>query len=214
VAADAKICGITTPADADLAVRHGAWRLGVIFAGGPRRIDATRARAIVAAAGAVPVIGVFGTGPIETILEMIGDAGLHGAQLHGEFSAEDADRVAATGAEVWQVARFNDAATLAREVARIGDSGAGVVVEPRVAGGGGQGVALPGELAVQARTAFAGRYMLLAGGLRPETVGEAIRLVAPDGVDVSSGVEMAPGIKDPARLAAFLEAVRDARPAA
>ncbi len=214
MAADAKICGITTAHDARVAVQHGAWRLGVIFAGGPRHVDAATARSIVAAAGGVPVVGVFGTAPMATILRMIEETGLRGAQLHGEFTAADADLLTAAGVEVWQVARFNDAATLDDEMARIGRSGAGVLVEPRLAGGGGQGVALPAELARRARAALAGRYMLLAGGLRPESVSDAIRLVGPDGVDVSSGVELAPGIKDPARLAAFLEAVRDARPAA
>ena len=110
--------------------------------------------------------------------------------------------------------RFNDLDTLSRARRSIGEDGDRVLVEPWSEKGGGQGVALPLELATAARDAFADRFLILAGGLEPGTVREAIDVVGPDAVDVSSGVELAPGIKDPERLVAFLEAVRDARPAA
>ncbi len=162
----------------------------------------------------MPVLGVFGSQSIRTILDMVSAAGLAGAQLHGDFDAAVATELAERGAIVWQVARFSDASTLNREVGRIGRGAEPILIEPRSAGGGGQGVALPVDLAVAARDAFPRRRLVLAGGLNAGNVGEAIRVVRPDIVDVSSGVEMAPGIKDPIRLVAFLEAVRDARPAA
>jgi phosphoribosylanthranilate isomerase len=83
-----------------------------------------------------------------------------------------------------------------------------VLVEPRVVHvPGGAGVPLDLAIAREARGRLAGHPMVLAGGLRPETVAEALALVRPDVVDVSSGVERQPGIKDPDRLARFAEAV-------
>jgi phosphoribosylanthranilate isomerase len=83
-----------------------------------------------------------------------------------------------------------------------------VLIEPRVTGQlGGTGRALDFEQAGAARAALMGRRMVLAGGLTPESVGAAIRTVRPDIVDVSSGVESAPGRKDAARIRDFLEAV-------
>lgn len=212
--AEAKVCGLTRSEDAEVAVAAGASYLGVIFAGGPRQIGVEGAREIVAAADGVPVLGVFGMQPTVTILQVIREAGLAGAQLHGAHGPEVARAIGDAGLLVWQVARFSDVPTLHLEIARIGPGAEPILVEPRLPGGGGQGIALPVELAIAARTALNRRRLVLAGGLHPGNVAEAIRLVGPDVVDVSSGVEMAPGIKDPSRLVAFLEAVRDARSAA
>lgn len=214
MAVDAKICGLTRPDDARLAVRHGATQLGVIFAGGPRRVDHATARQIVSAAGSVPVFGVFGAQPVQTILDTIVVTGIRGVQLHHPQSADVVARLVEAGVTVWQVMRFSDADTLHAELQRVGGGDGGLLVEPWSPGGGGQGVALPHALAILARTLIARRPMVLAGGLGPDTVADAIRLVGPEGVDVSSGVEIAPGVKDAARLVAFLEAVRAVRPAA
>ncbi len=94
-----------------------------------------------------------------------------------------------------------------------------VLLEPRLAGeplaAGGRGVAIALPAAREARQQLPPMIRVgLAGGLTPETLVAAIRLVGPDLVDVSSGVEGAPGIKDPARLIRFLEIARDAHPAA
>ena len=119
------------------------------------------------------------------------------------------------GFEVWRVATLDGSSPPGPAITALAEGADALLVEPRLAGGaGGRGVALDIDLAKRARAALAGRRMVLAGGLRPGTVAEAIRLVAPDGVDVSSGVESAPGVKDPGLLQHFLEAVRDARPAA
>ncbi len=214
MAVEAKVCGLTRPEDAALAAASGASYLGVIFAGGPRLVDIDRARTIVDAADGVPVLGVFGMHSTRTILEVIRSAGLAGAQLHGAHGPNVARELVGTGTIIWHVARFNDASTLQLEMDRIGDGPEPILVEPRLAGGGGQGIVLPLELAIAARKAVHQRPLVLAGGLHAGNVAEAIGVVGPDIVDVSSGVEMAPGIKDPIRLVAFLEAVRDARPAA
>lgn len=214
VGVDAKICGLTRPADAALAASLGAWRLGVVFAGGPREVGIREAEAIVAASGGVPVIGVFGTQDAETILRITSAAGLRGAQLHGPGPAERARALRAAGLEVWGVALLDDPATVADRVASAGTGSDVVLVEPRLPGGsGGRGVALSGELVRSARVARGTERLALAGGLSPETVAAAIASGDPDVVDVSSGVERAPGMKDPHRLAVFLEIVRDYRPA-
>ncbi len=214
MAVEAKVCGLTRPQDAALAAASGAAYLGVIFAGGPRLVDVLRARTIVDAANGVPVLGVFGMQPPRTILEVIRSAGLAGAQLHGAHGPDVSKELVDAGLVIWHVARFNDTSTLRTELDRIGDGPEPILIEPRSAGGGGQGIVLPMGLAVAARKAVRHRLLVLAGGLQPGSVAEAIRVVGPDIVDVSSGIELAPGIKDPIRLVAFLEAVRDVRPAA
>jgi len=205
--AEVKICGLTRPADAALAERLGATWLGVVFAAGPRRLTAVRARE-VATAVALPVFGVFGDASLDDILRAVELAGLGGIQLHGTPLA--AGRVAdAAGVPVWRVVRLDGPDSLP---ALAPDGEDAVLVEPRVPGHlGGTGVPLDLAVAVSAREALAGRRMVLAGGLRPDTVREAIDTAAPEVVDVSSGVEVPghPGIKDPRRLSAFLQAVRD-----
>lgn len=214
VLVDAKICGLTRPADAELAVALGAWRLGVIFAGGPREVSIAGAAAIVAAGAGVPVIGVFGGQDADTIVAIARAAGLRGAQLHGAGPPERAIALRAAGLEVWGVALLDDAATVIERVEAAGVGSDVVLVEPRLVGGsGGRGVALPWELARAARTARGTARLALAGGLSPDNLRTAITMGAPDVVDVSSGVEQEPGIKDPHRLAAFLEIVRDLRSA-
>lgn len=214
MAVEAKVCGLTRPEDAALAAASGASYLGVIFAGGPRLIDVDRARTIVDAANGVPVLGVFGMQSTPTILEVIRSAGLAGAQLHGAHGPDVSRELLGAGTTIWHVARFNDELTLRRELDRIGAGPEPILAEPRSTDGGGQGITLPVHLAVAVRRAVRQRPLVLAGGLHAGNVAEAIRLVGPDIVDVSSGVEIGPGIKDPVRLVAFLEAVRDARPAA
>ena len=201
----AKICGLTRPEDAREAVRLGASYLGVIFAGGPRQVDPGRARAVVAAAGQVPVIGVFGAQGEGEILQVCRAAGLAGAQLHGDHSPVLIERLAAAGLLVLPVVRLAGRDDLERLDPLPGP----VLVEPKVAGRlGGTGVPLALDLARAARERLPDRALWLAGGLTPDSVREAIRVVAPDVVDVSSGVEQMPGVKDPERMARFLEAVR------
>jgi len=201
----AKICGLTRPEDAAAAVRHGATWLGVIFAGGPRLVSPARAREIVRAAGQVPVIGVFGSQGREEILQVRDQAGLSGAQLHGEAPACLVASLRDEGLIVLPVVRVASIADLALLDPYLGLE-CPVLVEPRIEGRlGGTGVALPFDVARHARVRLTGRTMVLAGGLTPETVAEAIRVVQPEMVDVSSGVEQIPGIKDHQRMARFLE---------
>jgi phosphoribosylanthranilate isomerase len=203
----AKICGLTRPGDAAAAVAAGADYLGVVFAGGRRLVSATAAAEIRAAAGGVPVFGVFGEQSVDEILRLTGAAALQGAQLHGAYGPADAARLRAEGLHVWRVARLAAPADLdlLRQSTVEADA---VLVEPRVGhAAGGSGIPLDLSLARAARARLAGATMVLAGGLTPETVTLAMALVRPDVVDVSSGVERLPGIKDPDKIARFLEAV-------
>ena len=202
-----KICGLTRPEDAAAAAGGGAAYLGVVLASGPRRVSFARAAEIVAASRSVPVLGVFGSQPVLEILAAVRDIGLAGAQLHGAHTREDAARLQEAGLIVWRVVRIASPADL-ETLAEASLDAETVLVEPRVAHAeGGSGVALDLSVAVEARRRLAGVRMALAGGLGPETVARAAALVGPDTVDVSSGVESLPGIKDHEKIARFLEAV-------
>ncbi|HUF36073.1 MAG TPA: hypothetical protein VMN37_08995 [Gemmatimonadales bacterium] len=206
MAVEVKICGLTRPADAAAAAAAGSSYLGVVFAGGPRVVAPAQAARIVAAGEGVPVFGVFGGQPVEDILQIARMAGLAGVQLHGDYAHGTARRLRAEGLLVWRVVRIAAPGDLdlLEEATRDADA---VLVEPRVAhAAGGTGVSLDLAVAREARARLAGARMVLAGGLVPATVGEAAALVRPDVLDVSSGVERLPGIKDPDRIAAFLEA--------
>ena len=204
---EAKICGLTRPEDAALAAELGAKYLGVVFAGGPRRVAVGQAREIVLAAGPVPVLGVFGADSADAILRAVDEAGLAGVQAPldspGAFGRPSDTLIH------WLVQRLGSPG----DVDALGGapSADAVLVEPRVPEKDrGMGVALDPSLALAARARLAGRRMVLAGGLRPGTVRAAIDLVRPDIVDVSSGVERPgiPGVKDANLLRGFLEAVR------
>jgi phosphoribosylanthranilate isomerase len=204
----AKVCGLTRPEDAEAAVRFGARYLGVIFAGGPRQVSPEQAGAIVKVAGQVPVIGVFGSRASDEILKVRDQAGLAGAQLHGAAAPELVERLLAAGLFVLPVVRIAGDSDLCH-LQQYEALDCPVLIEPRVEGKlGGTGVQLPTALATRARGRLASGRMFLAGGLTPETVADAVRTVRPDAVDVSSGVEQIPGIKDHDRMARFLEVLR------
>jgi phosphoribosylanthranilate isomerase len=202
-----KICGLVRPADAARSAEAGASYLGVVFAGGPRVVTPAGAAEVVQAAGGVPVLGIFGDQPVEEILQICEQAGLSGAQLHGSYPLSVATRLRAAGLRVWRVVRIAVPSDLDGLRDAIPESDA-VLVEPRVSHSrGGAGVPLDLAVAREARNQLAGHPMVLAGGLTPETVTEAVAQVRPEIVDVSSGVERQPGIKDPNRLVRFVEAV-------
>ena len=202
-----KFCGIMQGEDAAIAAAAGAAYLGVVFAGGQRAVTAQGAREVVAAAAGVPVLGVFGSQSTDEILRISERAGLSGAQLHGPYPRAVAARLKTHGLTVWRVVRIASPAELHSLEDAVLESDA-VLVEPRVGHAlGGAGVPLDLALAREARRRLANHPMALAGGLTADGVGEAIARVRPDIVDVSSGVERLPGIKDPRKIARFVEAV-------
>lgn len=204
-----KFCGLTRPEDAALAASLGATYAGAIFAGGPRHLDAARAAEVLSAAGAgVKRVGVFATAQPAEVARLALAAGLHVVQLHGDPDADYVHRVRCeTGTSVWAVIRV-PAPSLARRVAELDADADAIVLDALVPGRlGGTGHAFDWRLA--APEARPGRARLVvAGGLRAQNVGEAIRVLSPHVVDVSSGVESAPGIKDHERMRAFADAVR------
>lgn len=209
--AEVKFCGLTRVVDAEAGAALGAAYLGVIFAGGPRQLDAASARQVLDGAAGSPRarrLGVFGAQPAEVIADTAAAAALDVIQLHGASDAAlvDALRQRFSG-EIWRVIRTSASAEpLALRAA--GEGVDAVLVDALVPGTlGGSGVAVDWEgLASALDRAGRPRRLVLAGGLRPENVERAIGLVAPDVVDVSSGVESTPGIKDHAMMRAFAEA--------
>jgi phosphoribosylanthranilate isomerase len=134
--------------------------------------------------------------------------GLAGAQLHGGTTPDQVATLQSAGMQVLVVVHLATAADLDR-LDSLKALGAPILVEPRVPGHlGGTGTALDLGLARAARERLRGHPMFLAGGLTPDTVRAAASAVSPDVVDVSSGVEQIPGIKDHDKLTRFLEALR------
>jgi phosphoribosylanthranilate isomerase len=225
VAVEVKVCGLRRPADVTVAVEAGATYFGVVYAGGPRRVTDVEAREVVAAAEGRPVLAVWGAPDREAILRAREATGIRGVQLHGGSDPALATALRAEGLLVWRVLRLAAHADLSH-LDHMVDEADALLIEPRVPGvDGGAGIALDLELAAHARARF-DREMsrctkheapmprfVLAGGLRPDTVRRAIEIVHPDIVDVSSGVERSPGVKDPFLLKRFLdEAIADLPP--
>jgi phosphoribosylanthranilate isomerase len=199
-----KVCGLRRPGDATVAIEAGAAYLGVVYAGGPRRVTDMEAKGIVAVAEGRPVMAVWGAPDLAAILRARDVAGFHGVQLHGGSDPSLVASLREEGLIIWRVARLGGVDELAGlpELCAGADA---VLVEPRVAGKeGGAGVALDLDLARRARERCRAPFAL-AGGLTPKRVAAAIRTVRPDIVDVSSGVESAPGVKDPHLIQSFLE---------
>ena len=197
MASEVKICGLTRAVDAEFADAAGASYLGVIFAGGPRERTPAEARATLSGRRARKV-GVFaGQSPSE-IASVAALVGLDVLQLHG---ASDPGRIAAvraaTGLEVWAVVR-SSTGVLSRRDEELADAADALLVDAMVPGLlGGSGVTIPWLQLGESLDAMAfGHRVVLAGGLTAHNVAEAIDYVSPMVVDVSSGVESAPGIKD------------------
>jgi phosphoribosylanthranilate isomerase len=187
----------------------GASYVGAIFAGGPRRVTPERAAEVFAAAGsAARRVGVFGAERPEEVARAARTALLDIVQLHGDPTAEHAAAVRAQcHLPIWAVVRVasGGAGALIAELDEVADA---IVLDAFVPGQlGGTGTTFDWrEAATWARPAR-GR-LVVAGGLGAHNVGEAIHWLSPQVVDVSSGVESAPGIKDHERLRAFIQAVR------
>jgi phosphoribosylanthranilate isomerase len=208
-----KFCGLTQRVDALFAASLGAAYVGGIRAGGPRllSVDAWHETfsAVPSGVPRVAVLGVLSPAQVLTELESLG-AVL--AQLHGDPSAFDVALIAQAGVRVWPVLRVGGA-ELPIEAWELSESAEALVIDTLVHGQlGGTGRTLNwqalGESVKRWRSEFPGVQLVLAGGLNANNVVQAIELLAPDVVDVSSGVEIAPGIKDPERMRAFADAVR------
>ena len=211
MAVELKFCGLTRPEDAAFAVSLGASYVGVIFADSPRQVDRALAAEVVAPArGKAKAVGVFGPASVESITAVAAAVPLDVVQLHGDPSPGLVERVRPFfSGEVWAVVRISGAELPPESGALLSVADA-VVLDAKVSGAlGGTGKAFDWDGVAKAldRKRVRSR-VVLAGGLNHENVAQAIRIMAPDIVDVSSGVESAPGIKDHARMRAFSDAVR------
>ena len=205
-----KVCGITSTADAALAVDAGADAVGFVFwFMSPRRVDAARAAEISRELPeSVLRVGVFVDHPPAEMGRIADAAGLDLLQLHGD---EPPEALAGLPRPVLKAVRVGKGFA-AEEALRYSPHAAGLVVDTRLPGEtqmpGGTGV--PFDWSLVRGLAERVPFLMLAGGLGPWNVAEAIRVVRPHAVDVSSGVESLPGRKDPAKVRAFVDAARAA----
>jgi len=200
-----KICGITNLADAQLAVEARADALGFVFyEKSPRHLTIPAAAAVSKQLpGFVMRVGVFVNALKAEVLRAIAECGLNLLQFHGD---EPPEYCLQFGLMCMKAFRMRDAGTL-KELRNYQTSAWLLdAYSPEAAGGTGE--KFNWDLAVAAQRF--GKPIFLAGGLTPVNVAEAVRKVRPFGVDVSSGVEISPGKKDPTKVRAFIDAAKAA----
>jgi phosphoribosylanthranilate isomerase len=202
-----KICGITNLDDALLATEMGAHALGFIFAESPRRIDPSEAKAIIRSLPPlVKTVGVFVNEDPERIKEIITFCGLDLIQLHGDESPEIGLDLMPRSIKAFHIQNDKDAENIKRYQGAV----RAILLDTFQTGiGGGTGRTFDWSLAVKAKEA--GLPMILAGGLRPENIREAIDVVKPYAVDVNSGIEERPGKKDPVLMKQLMEKIKEYR---
>ena len=203
MAARVKVCGITSPEDALLAAEAGASAIGLVFwPNSPRFVDRATARRIVDVLPSFVLrVGVFVDQSLDMMTRTSEDVGLDIIQLHG---SERPEMVACLPRRALKAIRVGEESVL-EQVEQY--DGTAILLDTRDGQQpGGTGRSFDWRLAQQVRAKV--RFLVLAGGLQADNVAQAIKTVGPDAVDVSSGVESRPGKKDPAKLKAFMEAVR------
>lgn len=194
-----KICGITTPKDAEAAVEAGADFLGFVFRAGTRRALDPAASGWIRGVGGVEKVGVFLDAPLDEVERVREGVGLDWVQLHGD---EPDSYLDALGERVIRRIPVRSGIDWDR-VVQLADR-----CLPLFDPGAGDGVAWGWQVLLQMPP---GIRFGLAGGLTPDNVADVVRTVGPYLVDVSSGVEAAPGIKDHARVREFIRNVRRCR---
>jgi phosphoribosylanthranilate isomerase len=197
-----KICGVTSAADAQAAAEEGADYIGIIFAKSARRVDVKTAQDILwNLPKGVEAVGVFMNQPLEDVRRILDATGLKTAQLHGDESVRYCKELGVPVIKTFDT--FSDGSL---EKLKKFDAFAFLLDLPK-GGGAGARSQVDTEWAKLAK-----RYgkVLLAGKLTADSVGEMIRKVRPWGVDVCSATERTPGVKDRAKLRAFIQASREA----
>ena len=205
-----KICGVTLADDAARVAAAGADFIGLNFWPKSKRYLAPERAPMIAAAaratGAAKLVGVFVDAKIEDILKICAVVDLDVIQLHGDESPDDCSKISlAVYRPIWKAIAVGSQKDIERIDAWPADA---FLLDAPTPGRGGAGAAFDHRLAREARERFPGKKIVLAGGLDPSNVAAAIALVEPWAVDVASGVEAGPGIKDAAKIAAFIAAAR------
>jgi phosphoribosylanthranilate isomerase len=199
-----KVCGITNEDDALLAVAMGADALGFIFAPSPRQVAAQQVFDITRRLPPeILTVGVFRDEHPSRVIKLVHQAGLKAAQLHGNETPAQAIEVAANVR--WMIKAF---AAGSPQLARADQYGTDLILVDAPSPGSGK--VFNWDLAAEAPN---GVRVILAGGLTADNVAEAIGVVEPWGVDVSTGVESAPGRKDALKVKRFIDNARAAAPA-
>ncbi len=199
-----KICGITNIEDALLAVELGADALGFIFfAGSPRYVTPAVVRTIIDRLPPfVTPVAVTVNESIAAVSEIMAVSGCQIAQLHGDEPPEYLERLAWPAMKGISIATAQDLNIIAQyKFARA------ILLDTKVAGQYG-GTGTPFDWTVARQAHRFGRPIILAGGLSPENVAEAMQVAQPDSIDVSSSLELVPGKKDPMRMQLLFENVR------
>lgn len=190
-----KICGLREPEHIDAALDAGADAIGFVLTASPRFVEATSARALVNQVGdRALTVGVFRGETVDEVERLATESGVTAVQLHGEYDRDDVARLAGLGLTVIRAVAF---------IAPGDDLGAGMLLVDAPRAGSGE----EWDYAVMAERGLTGHW-LLAGGLTTTNVSSAIAAASPWGVDVSSGVETAPGRKDAALIRNFLAAAK------
>jgi phosphoribosylanthranilate isomerase len=206
-----KICGLTRPEDARAAAEAGADFLGVVLVPGtPRALTPGQARGVVEGLG-VPTVVVMADEPLGEAERNAEVVGASVVQLHGNESPEYASSLAERGRwKVWKALRVKDIEDVPRGIGTYGGSVDGLLLDrwhPRHRGG--SGMPFDWKAVEGIRRSFPeGLQFIAAGGLRPENVEEAVRRLAPHVLDVSSGVEVRPGVKSRNKIRAFIRNAR------
>lgn len=197
-----KVCGVTRLQDALAAWQAGADALGLNFyVKSPRCVDIATAAALAATRPPLgAVVGVFVNTPMDEVRAKVRECGLTAVQLHGDEPPEACSGYGVPVIKALRVRGPEDVAR-AREYIGVGDV-AGLLLDGAAPGYGGGGVGFDWSLVAQ--LSGSGVPVLVAGGLKPSNVAEAVRATRPYGVDVASGVESAPGIKDLDAVRAFV----------
>ncbi len=204
-----KMCGLTRREDAISAFERGATYAGVVLAPDGKRTVSESAAAAILKDLPILKVGVFVDAGVEDMAAAARTIGLHAIQLHGDESPETVQALRQLGPwEIWKAVRLRSGGDLIAAITLFSSSVDALVLDGwSGAARGGTGTAFDWtKLSPLRHQVPAGVRLVVAGGLTPQNVPVAIQLLSPDVVDVSSGVESSPGIKDPARLIAFLAA--------
>ncbi len=208
-----KVCGVTLPDDAARVAAAGVDFIGLNFWPRSKRYLSPERAPLVASAASVArskgrakIVGVFVDPDIDEIQQVTAIVDLDVIQLHGDEDPDFVKRVSqAVGRPVWKAVSV----TNQQAVMHLDSWGAeAILLDAPTPGRGGAGAMFDWTLAREARERFPQLDIVLAGGLNPANVGSAIATVEPWAVDVASGVEVAPGVKDAAKLDAFVAATR------
>ena len=203
VATKIKFCGMTSLDDAELCAGHGAWALGLIFVpSSPRRVkQADAVRIAGAMRRRVELAGVFQNSALDHVVRTVEGLELTLVQLHGDegpsFCSEVSRRTGARVIKAMRIRHRSDAVALSA-----------FRTDFQLMDGPGGGQTFEWELARARRGKWA--PLIVAGGLTPDNVADAIRATEPFAVDVAGGIEASPGVKDPEKVAAFVRAAEGA----